>query len=171
MAFVATEGLFTGHGYCLGASGAVMAILVMAACRQPHRKILLFFVLPVPIWLVVVFMVAGDLMGFLGRSGKEVAVQVHLAGAAFGGLHYLFGWRLSGWLPGAPTRWQRASRPNLRLYREEMLDDDRAPAAVGASTSVQALPSPAAVSHWTMSSSKRRWTRCWRRFRASARRT
>jgi hypothetical protein len=115
----------------------------MAACREPHRKILLFFVLPVPIWLVAVFLVAEDLFHFLGAARNGVAVEVHLAGAAFGFLHFMYGWQLSAWLPGRSNSWRRMSRPNLRLYREEMTEDsdERMTASVGATTAAPPMTS------------------------------
>ena len=57
--------VFTGLAFlsqkpslCLGASGAVTAVMVLFACHYPTRMILVFFVLPVPIWLFVLFQVA-----------------------------------------------------------------------------------------------------------------
>jgi membrane associated rhomboid family serine protease len=133
VAFVLT---MPGGGYCLGASGAVVAVLVMAACRDPAKIILLFFVLPCPIWLVVVLMVAKDAFEFLGGVRSGTAVQVHLAGAALGFLHFHFQWRLTDWLPSLKTRWRRRNRPKLRVYEEPR--EDRQPASVGAPT--PALP-------------------------------
>lgn len=120
---------------CLGASGAVTTVLVLTACRDPGRVILLFMILPCPIWLLVALLVARDAFEFLGggeRSGT--AVQVHLAGAAFGFLYYHFQWRLTGWWPGFGRGWRRLTRPKLRVYAEP--DDDREPAGVGAPTPV-----------------------------------
>ena len=115
---------------CLGASGAVMAVLVLAACREPSKIILLFFFLPCPIWLFVAFMVAKDAFEFLGGSRSGTAVQVHLAGAAFGFLYYHFQWRVTGWWPNFRGRWRRLSRPKLRVYEEP--DEERMPAKVSA---------------------------------------
>ena len=98
----------------LGASGAVTAILVLAACYNPRQVIYLFFFLPVPIWGFVVFSVAMDAFGLLGRSQNDVATSAHLGGAAFGFLYYKLGWRLGGLL-----RLPRRPRPRLRLYRED----------------------------------------------------
>jgi membrane associated rhomboid family serine protease len=130
-AFVATK--WSTVGYCLGASGAVTAVLVLAACREPGRIILLFFFVPCPIWLLVVFLVAKDALDFLGGGNTGTAVQVHLAGAAFGFLYYRLQWRLTGWWPGFRLHWRRAARPKLRIYDEPR--DDRLPAPVGALTS------------------------------------
>jgi membrane associated rhomboid family serine protease len=104
---------------CLGASGAVTAVLVLCALHFPTRIILLFFFLPVPIWLFVVFSVAKDAFDFLGGAQTGTAVDVHLAGAAFGFAYYKLHWRLTGLLPRLRTWQRRRSQPRLRVYREE----------------------------------------------------
>jgi membrane associated rhomboid family serine protease len=106
-------------GECLGASGAVTTVLVLCALHYPTRVILVFFVLPVPIWIFVIFSVTMDLFHFVSRVQTAVAVEVHLAGAAFGYLYWKFQWRLTGLATGA-IKWNKArSRPRLRVYREE----------------------------------------------------
>ena len=99
VAFVAATLLGLHKGECVGASGAVIAVLVLAACYNPRQVIYLFFVLPVPIWLLVVFYVAADAFNLLGRSGTAVATSAHLGGAAFGYLYHRLGLRMSGWMP------------------------------------------------------------------------
>jgi len=85
---------------CIGASGAVTAILVLCAVHYPTRVIYLFFMLPVPIWAFVAFSVAQDLFGLLGgHNDKNVAFTGHLGGAAFGLLYYKMHWRLLNLLP------------------------------------------------------------------------
>jgi membrane associated rhomboid family serine protease len=121
-----------GGGRCLGASGAVMAVLVLAACREPSKTVLLFLILPCPVWLVVALMVAKDAFEFLGGGRSETAVTVHLAGAAFGFMYYHFQWRVTGWWPNFKTRWRRLARPKLRVYEEPV--DERLPASVSAPT-------------------------------------
>jgi membrane associated rhomboid family serine protease len=120
-------------GLCLGASGAVVGVLVLAAFRNPSQIVLLFFVLPIPIWLVAAFMVAKDAFDFLGNVPTHTAVQVHLAGAAFAFLYYHFQWRITGWWPGFKTRLRRLGRPKLRVYDEpEEEERERQPASVSA---------------------------------------
>jgi membrane associated rhomboid family serine protease len=116
LAFVACAlaGFTPRNAQCLGASGAVMAVLVLAACYNPRQIIYVFFVLPVPIWAFVVFSVCMDAFGLLGGTSGGVAVSAHLGGAAFGFLYYKLGWRLTGLI-----RLPRQSRPRLRLYRED----------------------------------------------------
>jgi membrane associated rhomboid family serine protease len=104
---------------CVGASGAVTAIMVLFACHYPRRTVLLFFVIPVPVWALVVFAVVMDLFGFLRNNRENIAVQVHLAGAAFALAYYKFQFRLTGWLP-AWQRWKRRQQPaRLRVYHPE----------------------------------------------------
>jgi membrane associated rhomboid family serine protease len=109
----------------LGASGAVMAVLVLAALYNPRQTILLFFIIPVPIWAFVVFLVVQDAFGLLGRFENNVAVSAHLGGAAFGFAYYTFHWRLTDWLPSFSSMQRRRARPRLRLYQE----DDEEPAS------------------------------------------
>jgi membrane associated rhomboid family serine protease len=108
----------------LGASGAVMAVLLLAACYNPRLTILLFFIIPVPIWGFVILYVLRDAYAFLSRSPSGVAVSIHLAGAAFGFAYYRLGWSLSSLLPSLPGRGGRRSRPRLKLYREDEEEDD-----------------------------------------------
>jgi membrane associated rhomboid family serine protease len=104
---------------CLGASGAVTTVLVLCAIHYPTRIIYLFFFLPVPIWVFVIFSVAYDAFGFLGQVNSGTAVAVHLAGAAFGFAYHKFNWRLMTLWPQLRT-WKRSrAKPRLRVYREE----------------------------------------------------
>jgi membrane associated rhomboid family serine protease len=103
----------------LGASGAVTAVMVLCALHFPTRVILLFFVVPVPIWLFVVFQVAEDLFGFIGGHSGRTAVTVHLAGALFAYVYYKRHWRVVNWWVQVRTFIQQRSRPRLRIYREE----------------------------------------------------
>jgi membrane associated rhomboid family serine protease len=117
----ALAGLHPMNSAVLGASGAVMAVLVVAACYHPRQIIYVMFVLPVPIWAFAVFYLVNDAFHLVGRMENGVATSAHLGGAAFGFLYYKLGWRLAGLLR-LPAR----SRPRLRLYRE---DEERVPVA------------------------------------------
>jgi membrane associated rhomboid family serine protease len=115
----------TGDVPCLGASGAVMAILVLCALHFPNRIIYLFFFLPVPIWVFVLFEVARDAFGLLGGAEGSTAVTVHLSGAAFGFVYYKRHWRLLDFLPSLKrSRFRR--RPPLRVYHEVEPDEAEA---------------------------------------------
>ena len=106
------------HAICIGASGAVTAVLVLCACYYPSRMILVFF-LPVPIWLFVGFQVAQDTYTFLSKTQTSVAVSVHLAGALFGFLYFKRKWRLMNLWPDLKNWRKQQRRPRLRVYHEE----------------------------------------------------
>lgn len=104
----------------LGASGCVMAVLVLYACHDPHQKILLFFVLPVPLWFCAILYVVIDVFGTLGIGQRGIAHLVHLGGALFGFAYYRTGFRFHRLLPGLPSR-SRSRVPALRVVHP---DDD-----------------------------------------------
>jgi membrane associated rhomboid family serine protease len=110
---------------CLGASGAVTAVMVLCACHYPNRVIYLFFFLPIPIWFFILFQLAPDayyfllaLRGNMAAPGRT-AVAVHLGGAAFAFVYFKRNWRLQQWWTTLRTWHKQTSRPRLRVYREE----------------------------------------------------
>ncbi|RMG17143.1 MAG: rhomboid family intramembrane serine protease [Planctomycetota bacterium] len=87
LAHVAYEHAF-GHDLpALGASGAVMAVVVVTAILHPRRTILFLFVIPMPLWLLALLKVLGDLSGAL-TGGTGVTHAGHLGGAAAGALYW-----------------------------------------------------------------------------------
>jgi membrane associated rhomboid family serine protease len=131
---VAFQAWALGRGeieYCLGASGAVTAVLVLTACHFPTRTILLFFVIPMPIWLFVVFQVAQDSYYLLSNNRTMTAVAVHLAGAAFAFAYYKGHWRVLDWLPELRRRVSRRHQPSLRVYRPKQEKETVSVAAAG----------------------------------------
>jgi hypothetical protein len=119
LAFTLTWAVGLSGGVCLGASGAMTAVLVLSAIHFPTRTVLLFFVLPVPIWLFVIGNIALDSFVFLGQINTGTAVTVHLGGAAFALLYYKRHWRLMNLWDGLRSWLQQRTRPRLRVYREE----------------------------------------------------
>lgn len=127
-----TVELIGGRGNpCLGASGAVTALLVLYACHFPNRVIYVMFVLPVPIWLFAVFNVGQDLFNFVGQRNTGVAVVVHLGGAMCALIYYRQARSISEYLARL-GRWRRGlTQPRLKLYRPEM-EQQREPVPVAA---------------------------------------
>lgn len=102
------------HASMIGASGAIMAVVVIYALYYPHREVLLFFVLPVEMWILVLIYLAQDAWQLLnGHSLGKVAVASHLSGAAFGYLYKHFDLRWSR------ISWRRARRPRFRVIAPE----------------------------------------------------
>jgi membrane associated rhomboid family serine protease len=105
----------------LGASGAVTALLVLFALHFPHQQIRIMFLLPVPIWLFVLFQIAQDTFGALEGfvHFKATAAVVHLSGAVFGFLYFQQHWHILGLLQSFGTWKMARPRQRLRLYRPE----------------------------------------------------
>jgi membrane associated rhomboid family serine protease len=83
----------------IGASGAIMAVVIMYAMFNPRQKILIWFVLPMEIrWLVLLYIVF-DLYPVLQMlGGREISTSTahaaHLGGLAFGYFYVRLNWRL-----------------------------------------------------------------------------
>jgi membrane associated rhomboid family serine protease len=121
LAFFAAHFAGVEGALCIGASGAVTGVMVLYACHFPTQTVLLFFILPLPVWLLVVLYVGWDLWSFLHQPQvlRTTAVTVHLGGALFAFAYYKLQWRLLG-IWSALRSWQRQLfRPRLRVYREE----------------------------------------------------
>jgi rhomboid family protein len=86
----------------LGASGALMGILGTLTVLSPTMQVLFYFV-PLPLWILTVLFVALDISGLFGAP-SGVANLAHLAGLAAG---LAYGWRLRrrGVLPRVQTTW------------------------------------------------------------------
>jgi membrane associated rhomboid family serine protease len=90
-----------GAASMIGASGAIAGVVVLFAFNFPRATLLLFFVFPVPAWLVGVGIVLYDIFGAMGGvRGSNVAYVAHVAGAAFALVYYLQGWNLTRWSGG-----------------------------------------------------------------------
>ncbi|MGQ0551864.1 MAG: rhomboid family intramembrane serine protease [Planctomycetota bacterium] len=109
--------LATGNpGQVIGASGAVYTVMVLFALNWPHRVVLLFMILPVPVWLIAVLRVAFDLEAFVNNRAGSTAVLVHLGGAAFGLIWFKGGDVLSRRLK------ERRRRKAMAEFQEEAQD-------------------------------------------------
>jgi membrane associated rhomboid family serine protease len=111
----------------LTAAGPVAAVLVLCALHYPTRIIYLFFILPVPIWLIAVVQVAVGAYQFIGGIGPGAAGRgiiaavssVSLSAALFAFLYYKGQWRVSAWWPDLSGWRRRMRQPRLRVYRED----------------------------------------------------
>ncbi|MFH5802493.1 rhomboid family intramembrane serine protease [Alienimonas sp. DA493] len=119
---------------CVGASGAVMGVIMLSALWEPHRPISLIF-LTVPLWLIATAYGVIETFAVLSRIGAgRVAADGVAHGAHFGGL--LLGWayyklhwnfesgvdRLTGRFPRftfAGLKRSVGAGPKVRLHRPE----------------------------------------------------
>jgi membrane associated rhomboid family serine protease len=65
----------------IGASGAVFAIGGALAVLRPNLKVLLFFVIPMPLWVAVI---GGFVLLTLISAGLNIAWEAHLGGLVLG---------------------------------------------------------------------------------------
>lgn len=134
-----------GRGLMLGASGAVMAVVVLYTLYYPRREVLLFLVLPVEMWLLLVLYLGSDLLRLLStpRSASTsagVAFAAHLGGGAYGFLYKKFDLRWTRLLSA------RARRPRLRVVQPPEPRDKVSPLPTAPSRSASATtsrPAPA----------------------------
>jgi rhomboid family protein len=117
------------HAMVLGASGGISAVLILYAMNFPYRTVLFMMIIPMPMWVVAIILVAIDINGAIGRAGT-VACTAHLGGALFGFLYYRWGGRLERWLPSGSFRLNLRRKPKLRVvddtaYNQEEETDER----------------------------------------------
>ncbi len=104
----------------IGASGAVTAVLVVYAFHFPYQQVLLFFIIPMPVWLLVCVCIGLDVLGVFGGRDGPVAYWVHLGGALFGFLYYQSGFRFANLYSFVPRLARHSqTRPPLRVVSAE----------------------------------------------------
>jgi membrane associated rhomboid family serine protease len=103
----------------LGASGAVTATVVLYALYYPHREILLFFIIPVQMWLMLVIFLGIDVLMMLRTLQGDQSMSAfaaHLGGALYGYLYKTGDLRWSRLLSA------RRFRARPRLYQPDPRD-------------------------------------------------
>jgi membrane associated rhomboid family serine protease len=92
----------------LGASGALMGLMGALVVLAPTLTVLVFFVIPAPLWALVALYVLLDIVGAI-TPGSTVAHFAHLAGFAVGAAYgyYLRQQGLRAVVRKAPPMWSR----------------------------------------------------------------
>ena len=119
-----TELITGGTVPILGASGGVSAVLLLFIFLYPRVTILFMFFIPMPAWVLGVFIVGSDMFGAIGRSGN-VAFTAHLGGFLFAYLYYKSGIRLMNYLPTGKKMPSFKRRPKLKVHRPENQEDKK----------------------------------------------
>lgn len=102
----------------LGASGAVVGIMILFVMHYPRRTINIWFIFPVPVWLIGSLCIVQNVLG-LGVGKEHIAYEAHLAGAAFAFIYYSTGWNLGRWLPTRFSLGAFKLRPKLRVHEPQ----------------------------------------------------
>ncbi|MFB6254123.1 MAG: rhomboid family intramembrane serine protease [Halobacteriaceae archaeon] len=109
LAQVGTAALMSQLSGVVGASGAIAAILGVLTVLNPHLRIYLYFIIPMPLWLATLlfagFAVLMSAYGGIGAGG--VAQLAHLAGLGIG---LLYGLKLRREGESAPQQLQMGQR-------------------------------------------------------------
>ena len=130
LGFVLISGITQNGGVLIGPQCSVTAVLLLVALHNPKKTVLLFFVVPCPIWLVVVFNVLLDVVGYFGGKVSPMVFVAHAFAAGFAYVYHRYHLSMTNWLPSWPSGARRSkARPKLQIYRDETTDRDTAPSA------------------------------------------
>jgi membrane associated rhomboid family serine protease len=121
LVYCAVRAMFPGAGMgpVLGASGGVVAIVMLFVYNYPQATLLIWGILPVKAWVIGVLTVAVNIFG----TQEHVAYDVHLTGIVCATAYYYSGANLgflgNGW-SGLGNSFKR--KPKLRV---RSVDDDQ----------------------------------------------
>jgi len=99
----------------VGASGGVVAVVILYCFLYPKTKLLLMMIIPVDAWIVGLMYVGYDIYLAVQSSTGEptgIAWQAHLGGAAFAALYFKLGWKFSG-----QGRTKRKPKTKLKIHK------------------------------------------------------
>lgn len=68
----------------VGASGAIMGIMGVLTMLNPRLRVYLYFIIPVPLWLLTMGFAAFSIVAGFGTAGGGVAHLAHLSGLVIG---------------------------------------------------------------------------------------
>ncbi len=111
------------RGGAIGASGGCVGVVILYALLYPRKTLLLYGILPIPMWALGMFIVFMDASGAAGYTTQGVAYSIHLAGAAFALVYYFVflsnGYRIVDifFLPAKLFRRLFTSRAKVKIYR------------------------------------------------------
>lgn len=130
--FVALAFITGDYTPAIGASGAVMAVLMLFAIHYPRHLIYIMGIIPIETrWIALLYVIfsAFPVLSAIGGNPQpgSVAHAAHLGGLAFGFIYFHYQLRLSRTFDGiALPRWERKPRAkHLKLYTppSNRLDD------------------------------------------------
>ena len=104
----------------VGASGAIMGLLVLVALWYPNKTILVFFVFPMRLAIFALILIGFDLLMAFSRE-PSVAHSAHLGGALFGWLYYRYGDRVGSVFKEMD---RRADRKRAHKERQRVVETD-----------------------------------------------
>jgi len=119
---------FQSNGSMLGASGAVMCILMLFVFNFPTARVT-FFVFPIPAWVLGIILLLTNIVSSPPSPSASsstpitsIATDVHLTGVLCAAAYFYFGlsFRFMGDLEGTLRRqWRKLTGPRLKIHNEE----------------------------------------------------
>lgn len=123
LGFALRHVLMGSEGACLGASGGVVASVLVFALSFPKQIVQLWGVISIPAWVVGAMIIVFDVLNAFNPD-SHVAHDVHLIGAAYGYLFFKTGWDFASGFPSKLFKKKR--RAKVRIFdpdkRYEQLD-------------------------------------------------
>ncbi len=108
---------------CIGASGAIMAVVMVYGLWWPNRTILFMFLFPMRVWTFVLIVIGIEAVSLLQAGDNGVANLAHLAGLLYGYLVVRAGPRLRSSIARFPVGKLSALREAHRAADERRLDE------------------------------------------------
>jgi membrane associated rhomboid family serine protease len=99
----------------VGASGGVVAVVILYCFLYPKTKLLMMMIIPVDAWIAGLMYVGYDIFLAVRSSTGDatgIAWQAHLGGAAFAALYFKMGWKFSG-----QGRTNRKPKTKLKIHK------------------------------------------------------
>jgi len=99
----------------VGASGGVVAVVILYCFLYPKTKLLMMMIIPVDAWVAGLMYVGYDIyLGVQSSAGGStgIAWQAHLGGAAFAALYFKLGWKFSG-----QGKTKRKPKTKLKIHK------------------------------------------------------
>ncbi len=128
---VLIDTLFHDSRSTIGASGAVLALVMIYTLHFPRERIYLFGIVPIEMRWLMGFMLIFDLFPVLKQLGGSVSHDGishagHLGGALFGYLYFKFHWRISRLADSLSSKGAfkfTKPGPKLKIYNGESSEE------------------------------------------------
>ncbi len=93
-----------------GPWGAILAVMTLYTLYYPRQEILFFFIIPMPMWVLLTIFMVLPFLGFFGGNSPGIDLAIVLAGAGYAYAYKQVDWRWTQLIPA------RRFRPRLRIF-------------------------------------------------------
>lgn len=114
---------------CLGASGALMGVMVIAACLNPRQIVYFQLLFPIQMRTLIGILIGLDILIIVRAPNGGIAASAHLGGALFGYLYFRYSSRVYKYFEKMEAKWiaeferkQKQQHKNIRAEVDRLLD-------------------------------------------------